>query len=39
MVLNSLTVRELKDLAAQKGVNILSKDTKAEIIKKLSDDA
>jgi len=39
MVLNSLTVKELKDLAAQKGVNILSKDTKAEIIKKLSDDA
>ena len=35
--LNSMTVSELKDLAAEKGVKILSKDTKAVIIQKLSE--
>ena len=35
--LNSMTVNELKDLAAEKGVKILSKDTKAVIIHKLSE--
>ena len=35
--LNSMTVNELKDLAAEKGVKILSKDTKAVIIQKLSE--
>jgi len=33
---NELTVKELKDLANKKGVKLLSKDTKAVIIKKLS---
>lgn len=35
--LNSMTVSELKDLAAEKGIKILSKDTKAVIIQKLSE--
>ena len=35
--LNSMTVNELKDLAAKKGVKLLSKDTKAAIIQKLSE--
>jgi len=35
--LNSLTVKQLKDLAVEKGVHILSKDTKAVIIQKLSE--
>ena len=35
--LNSMTVNELKDLAAKKGVKLLSKDTKAVIIQKLSE--
>jgi len=32
-----MTVSELKDLATEKGVKILSKDTKAVIIQKLSE--
>ena len=35
--LSSMTVNELKDLATEKGVKILSKDTKAVIIQKLSE--
>jgi len=35
--LNSLTVKQLKELAVEKDVHILSKDTKAVIIRKLSE--
>lgn len=35
--LNTLTVKELKDLAMERGVKLLSKDTKSVIIKKLSE--